>query len=86
MAGGLTAAHSGAAVPFVRDGVMMLHKEGRYMAGASSPLALLWKDAACSRYLLDTDPSGVVPPLQVTSNSQALPLPIPAKSVTVRVG
>lgn len=62
--GGLAVAHSGAAVPFVRDGMMMLHKEGRYLAGASSPLALLWKDAACSRFLLDTDPSGVVPPLQ----------------------
>lgn len=61
---GLKAAHSAAAMPFVRDGIMLLHKEGRYLAGASSPLALLWKDAASSRFLLDTDSSGVVPQLQ----------------------
>lgn len=50
------------------------------MAGASSPLALLWKDTACSRYLLDTDPSGVVPPLQVSSDPKRyLPWFLPYK-------
>ncbi len=61
---GLVAAHSGA-VPFVRDGLLLLHKEGIYAAGATSPLALLWKDAGCCRHLLDTDAAGTVPPLQV---------------------
>ena len=55
--GGLLAAHSGA-VGFVRDGLSILHREGRYEAGRGTPLALLWKDAACSRYLLETDAAG----------------------------
>lgn len=57
-AGGLQAALRGPA-PFVRDGVTLLHKEGFYELGAS-PLALLWKDATCSRYHLDTDAAGVM--------------------------
>lgn len=61
-AGGLHAALHGA-VPFSRDGVTLLHMEGHYALGAS-PLALLWKDASCSRYHLDTDAAGVVPPRQ----------------------
>lgn len=61
-AGGLHAALHGA-VPFSRDGVTLLHTEGHYALGAS-PLALLWKDASCSRYHLDTDAAGVVPPRQ----------------------
>jgi len=58
---GLLAAHSGPlpAPSFVRDGIYLLHKEGRYASGELSPLALLWKDAACSTYLLDTDAQGV---------------------------
>jgi len=61
-AGGLHAALRGA-VPFVRDGVALLHKEGHYALGAT-PLALLWKDARCSRFHLDTDAAGAVPALQ----------------------
>ncbi|KAG1677386.1 hypothetical protein FOA52_010766 [Chlamydomonas sp. UWO 241] len=56
---GLAAAH-GVRTPFVKDGLYLLHKEGHYQAvGPPCPLALLWKDAACSTYLLDTDPQGV---------------------------
>ncbi|KAK9808700.1 hypothetical protein WJX72_002173 [[Myrmecia] bisecta] len=59
---GLTSAHSGP-VDFQRDGCYLLHKEGQYELGPS-PLALLWKDAACSSFLVDTDASGVVPQYQ----------------------
>jgi hypothetical protein len=52
-AGGLRSAHS-EAVAFQRDG---LHKEGHYTLG-QSPLALIWKDASCCRFLLDTDLNG----------------------------
>lgn len=41
----------------VMDGLYLRHAEGRYELGRS-PLALLWKDAGCSRYLLDTDAEG----------------------------
>lgn len=40
---------------FVHDGLCLLHKESHYAAGQSTPLVLLWKDAGCSTYLLDTD-------------------------------
>lgn len=53
VAGGLQQAYAGA-VPYERDGLLLLHKEGHYHAG-HTPLALLWKDAACSRYVIDTD-------------------------------
>ena len=69
-AGGLHAALRGP-VPFVRDGVTLLHKEGFYELGAS-PLALLWKDATCSRYHLDTDAAGVMQARQ-TVTLQCLP-------------
>ncbi|GIL69574.1 hypothetical protein Vretifemale_497 [Volvox reticuliferus] len=46
-------------VDFLRDGLYFLHRHGHYSPGLStSPLALLWKDLGCSRYLLDTDSSG----------------------------
>lgn len=44
--------------PFTQDGVLFLHKEGHYTAGETTPLALLWKDAACSNYYIDTDADG----------------------------
>lgn len=47
-----------AARSFTRDGILLLHKEGQYEPGTSTPLALLWKDAACSRYFIDTDAAG----------------------------
>lgn len=53
VAGGLHQAYAGT-VPYERDGLLLLHKEGQYHTG-HTPLALLWKDAACSRYVIDTD-------------------------------
>jgi len=44
--------------PFIQDGVLLLHKEGHYTAGETTPLALLWKDAVCSHYYIDTDADG----------------------------
>ena len=52
-AGGLREAYKGQ-VAYERDGVLLLHKEGHYHQG-HTPLALLWKDTACSRYVIDTD-------------------------------
>ena len=43
---------------------MLLHKEAHYALG-TTPLALLWKDHGCSRFPIDTDASGVVPPHQM---------------------
>ena len=54
--GGLRAAHS-TPVAFTRDGVYLLHRQAHYTPG-QTPLALTWKDAACSRYLVDTDRVG----------------------------
>ncbi|GIL48596.1 hypothetical protein Vafri_5078 [Volvox africanus] len=46
-------------VDFLRDGLYFLHRHGHYHPGlGTSPLALLWKDLGCSRYLLDTDSGG----------------------------
>lgn len=55
-AGGLRSAHA-EPVQFERDGLYLLHKEGHYLLG-QSPLALIWKDASCCRFLLDTDLNG----------------------------
>ncbi|DBA86304.1 TPA: hypothetical protein ACH3X2_005543 [Trebouxia sp. C0005] len=46
-------------VPFQRDGLYLLHKEGHYSL-SSTPLAVLWKDSSCSQYFVDTDANGVV--------------------------
>jgi snurportin-1 len=51
---GIAAAHS-APAPFLRDGLYLLHRRAHYAPG-TTPLALAWKDAACSRYVVDTDP------------------------------
>jgi snurportin-1 len=56
---GLAAAHS-APAPFIRDGLYLLHRCAHYAPGAT-PLALAWKDAACSRYVVDTDPATGAP-------------------------
>ena len=50
-------------MPFVRDGLLLLNKEGHYELGPT-PLALLWKDAHCSQYMVDTDTAGRVPQWQ----------------------
>ncbi|GMH32746.1 hypothetical protein BSKO_00580 [Bryopsis sp. KO-2023] len=62
---GLAAAVQGP-VPFVRDGILLAHKEGHYVAGIT-PLMLLWKDASCSTYFLDTDGSGQLPQYQMVT-------------------
>lgn len=62
-AGGLNSAYT-APVPFQRDGIYLLHKEG-YYALDTSPLALLWKDPTISKYFIDTDAQGVIMPNQV---------------------
>jgi hypothetical protein len=37
----------------VQDGMYLRHVEGHYsQGGGCTPLALLWKDESCSRYLL----------------------------------
>ncbi len=60
---GLQQAYS-ASVPFQRDGLHLLHKEGHYSL-TSTPLAVLWKGSLCSQYFLDTDANGLVPEHQV---------------------
>lgn len=51
-------------MPFQRDGCFFLHKEAAYDTEGPTPLALLWKDPACSQFFIDTDAEGVVPPYQ----------------------
>ena len=58
----MQAAYSGP-VPFTRDGLLLLAKEGHFDLGPT-PLALVWKDAACSQYVIDTDAAGRVPQWQ----------------------
>ena len=70
IAEGLQSAYS-APVPFVRDGLYLLHKEGHYSL-ASTPLAVLWKDSNCSQYFVDTDADGVVPEYQVEEGLPAV--------------
>lgn len=43
---------------FTRDGVLFLHVESAYSCDEASPLALVWKDGSCSRYVVDTDAGG----------------------------
>lgn len=65
-ADGVAAAHH-APVPFRRDGVLLVSRESHYAPGPPTPVALLWKDAACSPYLLDTDADGNVPQYQAVA-------------------
>jgi len=37
----------------IQDGVLLRHRAAPYAAGEASPLALLWKDAVCSRHFVD---------------------------------
>ena len=60
--GGLHAAY-GEPVPFTRDGLYLIHRRTQYTLG-QTPLALNWKDAASSRYFVDTDAKGNVLPEQ----------------------
>ena len=68
---GLQERHTPGPVSYHRDGLYFLHKEG-YYALDHWPLAVLWKDAACSRYFVDTDTAGNALPQQVCLTSPAL--------------
>ncbi|KAI5080951.1 hypothetical protein GOP47_0004134 [Adiantum capillus-veneris] len=59
---GLKEAYNGI-VPFERDGCLFLNRHAHYVLGVT-PLALLWKDPASSRYHIDTDSKGNVPAYQ----------------------
>lgn len=56
---GLQAAYSGS-TPYVKDGLLFYNKHAHYQAGIT-PLALVWKDEACSQYVIDTDSKGDIP-------------------------
>lgn len=60
-------------VPFTRDGICVLHKEGHYSKGPTE-LALFWKDLTCSRYLIETDMTGKQTEDQVESKSMIFEL------------
>ena len=61
-------------------GVLLLHAEGAYERGAANPLALVWKDALCSRHPVDTGPGGVAAPMQTAT------LRVGADGATVETG
>ena len=61
-AAGLLAAYR-TPVPFVRDGLLFVAKDGNYELGVT-PLAMLWKDHVCAPYVLDTNPDGSTPERQ----------------------
>ncbi|CAI5492829.1 unnamed protein product [Closterium sp. Naga37s-1] len=67
VAGG--SANGGASVPttalveFTRDGLLFYNRHSHYTLGLS-PLVLQWKDAACSRFVIDTDGAGKIPEQQ----------------------
>jgi snurportin-1 len=93
---GIRSAYSGP-VPFTRDGLYFVHRSAMYQCG-QTPLALVWKDPHCSRYFVDTDPSGV--PLReqhmilkycqdrsvVTSDDQPVALAVMPESFVKEVG
>lgn len=58
----LQAVYSGP-VPFQRDGILFYNRHALYELGLT-PLVVVWKDAQCSQYLLDTDSQGNVPTYQ----------------------
>jgi snurportin-1 len=45
-------------MPFIRDGLLFVAKDGNYELGVS-PLAMLWKDRSCSEYVVDTNQAGL---------------------------
>lgn len=58
-AAGISAAYGGT-VPYERDGLLLVHRYAPYVMQAN-PFALRWKDAATSRWPVDTDSEGHVP-------------------------
>ncbi|KAL6890581.1 hypothetical protein ACP4OV_008836 [Aristida adscensionis] len=59
---GLQVAYSGS-TPYVKDGLLFYNKHAHYQAGIT-PLTLVWKDEACSQYVIDTDSKGQIPTQQ----------------------
>ncbi|XP_023529237.1 snurportin-1 [Cucurbita pepo subsp. pepo] len=59
---GFYAAYTGAA-PYIKDGLLFYNKHSHYQPG-NTPLALVWKDESCSRYVIDTDSNRQVPSQQ----------------------
>lgn len=51
-------------INYQQDGIIVAHKDGLYVPG-STPLMMLWKDASCSRFFLETDGDGNLPSHQV---------------------
>eukprot|EP00271_Cylindrocystis_brebissonii_P022199 TRINITY_DN8408_c0_g1_i1.p1 TRINITY_DN8408_c0_g1~~TRINITY_DN8408_c0_g1_i1.p1 ORF type:complete len:246 (+),score=39.53 TRINITY_DN8408_c0_g1_i1:305-1042(+) len=64
-ADGLESAYSDT-TPFQKNGLLFFNKHAQYTLGLT-PLALLWKDACCSKYVIDTDPLGRIPPQQLVT-------------------
>lgn len=56
---GAAAAVPPAPPPFRRDGLLLLHRGATYAPGRS-PLALAWRDAACSAWSLDIDDEAAI--------------------------
>lgn len=48
---------------YPQDGLYFVHKQTQYILG-QTPLALLWKNASCSPYHIDTEADGTTPPRQ----------------------
>ncbi|XP_047314551.1 snurportin-1 [Impatiens glandulifera] len=44
---------------YVKDGLLFYNKHAHYQTG-NTPLALVWKDANCSQYVIDTDSKGQI--------------------------
>ena len=62
-AAGIRNAYETTPVPFQRDGLLFLAKDGAYELGVT-PLAALWKDARCSRHFLEENPGKADPERQ----------------------
>jgi len=62
---GVREAYGSGALGYDRDGLLFVHR-GMMYAGGGTPLALLWKDGASSRYFIETDAGGGVPRHQST--------------------
>jgi snurportin-1 len=60
---GIRNAYDGVPVPFQRDGLLFLAKDGAYELGVT-PLAALWKDKRCSRHFLEENPGKADPERQ----------------------
>lgn len=51
-------------ISFEKDGLLFYHRDGIYISGTSD-LFMTWKDESCSKYVINTDKAGRIPPHQV---------------------